>query len=74
MKTAENPATAMLFMDWLMQEGQDVLASQEATPAITDQQLDVELYPVNGDKLLESGSEWSDKYDQLLAGVEEIGG
>jgi iron(III) transport system substrate-binding protein len=74
MKTAENPATAMLFMDWLMQDGQEVLASQEATPAITDQQLDVELYPVNGDKLLESGSEWSDKYDQLLAGVEEIGG
>jgi iron(III) transport system substrate-binding protein len=74
MKTAENPATAMLFMDWLMQEGQEVLASQEATPAITDQQIDVELYPVNGEKLLESGSEWSDKYDELLAGVEEIGG
>jgi iron(III) transport system substrate-binding protein len=74
MKTAENPATAMLFMDWLMQEGQDVLASQEATPAITDESFDVELYPVNGDKLLESGTEWSDKYDKLLAGVEEIEG
>jgi iron(III) transport system substrate-binding protein len=74
MKTATNPATAMLFMDWLMQEGQEVLASQEATPAITEEKFDVELYPVDGDKLLESGSEWSDKYDELLAGAKEIGG
>ena len=74
MKTAENPATAMLFLDWLMQEGQAVLADQSATPAISDKQLDVELYPVNGDKLLESGTEWSDKYDELLSGAKEIGG
>jgi len=74
MKTAQNPATALLFMDWLMQEGQEILASSEATPAITDEQLDVELYPVNSEKLLEEGQEWSDRYDELLAGIEEIGG
>jgi iron(III) transport system substrate-binding protein len=74
MKTAENPATAMLFMDWLMQEGQAILAEEGATPAISDEQVDVELYPVDGDKLLESGDEISAEYDELLAGVEEIEG
>jgi iron(III) transport system substrate-binding protein len=72
MKTAQNPATAMLFMDWLMQEGQDILAASEATPAITDEEFEVELYPVDSEKLLEEGQEWSQKYDDLLAGVEEI--
>jgi iron(III) transport system substrate-binding protein len=72
MKTAENPATAMLFMDWLMQEGQAVLAEESATPAISDEQIDVELYPVDGDKLLESGEEITAEYEELLAGVEEI--
>ena len=72
MKTAENPATAMLFMDWLMQEGQATLAEEGATPAISDEQFEVELYPVDGDKLLESGDEISSEYEDLLAGVEEI--
>ncbi len=72
MKTAENPATAMLFMDWLMQEGQAILAEEGATPAISEAEVDVELYPVDGDKLLESGDEVSAEYDELLAGVEEI--
>jgi iron(III) transport system substrate-binding protein len=72
MKTAENPATAMLFMDWLMQEGQAILEEQGATAAITEEQVDVELYPVDGDKLLEQGEEITAEYEELLAGVEEI--
>ena len=74
MKTAENPATAMLFMDWLMNEGQDLLQELELTPAITDAEVPVELYPVDSEKLLEEGQEWSERYDELLAGVEKIGG
>ena len=74
MKTAENPATAMLFLDWLMNEGQEVLAASGATPAVSEQQYDVELYPVDGEMLLEEGNEWSEKYDALLQGAEEIGG
>ncbi len=73
MKTAENPATAMLFMDWLMQEGQEVILAEELTPAIGGA-TEAELYPVNGDKLLEEGDDWSTRYDELLAGVEEIEG
>jgi iron(III) transport system substrate-binding protein len=75
MKTAENPATAMLFMDWLLMEGQEVIAAEGATAAITEGgQDEVELYPVDGQQLLDEGQEWSERYDELLAGVEEIGG
>ncbi|MGY2001269.1 ABC transporter substrate-binding protein [Blastococcus sp. SYSU DS1024] len=70
MKTAQNPATAMLFMDWLLTEGQEVLASAEATPSTVE--VESELIAVDGQKLLDEGSEWSQRYDDLLAGVEEI--
>ena len=73
MTTAENPATAMLFMDWLLMEGQEVLAAAGATPAITeDGGAEVELFPVDGQKLLEEGEEWSQRYDELLQGAETI--
>jgi iron(III) transport system substrate-binding protein len=74
MVNAQNPATAALFMDWLMTDGQDVIADLQLTPAIADTDLGVELYPVNSEKLLEEGQEWSQRYDDLLAGVEEIEG
>ena len=49
MKTAANPATAMLFMDWLLEEGQEVIVDLESlTPAIVeggDALADVELVP-----------------------------
>ncbi|NEK85959.1 solute-binding protein [Blastococcus saxobsidens] len=72
MKTAQNPATAMLFMDWLLDEGQAVLADQAATPSTVD--IESELIPVDGQQLLDEGAEWSQRYDDLLSGVETIGG
>ncbi len=75
MKTAANPASAMLFMDWLLEEGQAVIAEESLTPSIVeggDPLAGVELYPVDGDKLLEEGDEWSARYDELLAGGEVI--
>jgi iron(III) transport system substrate-binding protein len=73
MKTAENPATAMLFMDWLLMEGQDVIAAEGATPSIVEAGGDqVELFPVDGQQLLEEGQQWSEAYDELLQGAETI--
>jgi iron(III) transport system substrate-binding protein len=75
MKTAQNPATAMLFMDWLLMEGQEVIAAEGATTAIGEGgQEQVELYPVDGQQLLDEGQEWSERYDELLAGAEELDG
>jgi iron(III) transport system substrate-binding protein len=74
MKTAENPATGMLFMDWLMQEGQEVITAEGLTPAISEGSAEASLYPVDGDKLLEEGEAYSTEYEELLAGVEEVEG
>lgn len=75
MKNAANPATAVLFMDWLLEEGQQVIADLELTPAIQEGQAfaEDELVAIDSQKLLEEGQEWSDKYDQLLSGVETVG-
>ncbi|WP_139206215.1 ABC transporter substrate-binding protein [Blastococcus sp. DSM 46786] len=70
MKTAQNPATAMLFMDWLLTEGQEVLAAAEATPSTAE--IETEIVAVDGQKLLDEGSEWSQRYDDLLSGVEQV--
>ena len=75
MKTAANPATAMLFMDWLLEEGQAVIVEESLTPAIVEGDnplAQVELYPVDVERLLEEGDEWSAKYDELLAGGEVV--
>ena len=75
MKTAANPATAMLFMDWLLEEGQEVIVAESLTPSIVEggnPLADVELVPVDIDRLLEEGDEWSAKYDELLAGGEVV--
>jgi iron(III) transport system substrate-binding protein len=75
MKTAANPATAMLFMDWMLEEGQAVIVEESLTPAIVegdDPLASVELVPVDVQRLLDEGDEWSAKYDELLAGGEVV--
>lgn len=75
MKTAANPATAMLFFDWLLEEGQAVLLEESLTPAIVegdDPLADVDLIPVDLETLIAEGDEWSARYDELLAGGEVI--
>ena len=60
----------MLFMDWLLEEGQALILENGLTPAIMPDGSDplegVELVPVDVDQLLEEGDEWSDRYDELL--------
>ena len=74
MKTAENPATAMLFMDWMLTEGQDVIVEEQLTPAIDESgSLDgVSIIPVDTDALLNESDKWSAEYDELLSGGEVI--
>ena len=74
MKNAENPATAMLFMDWLLDEGQQLITDLELTPAIQegDAFASTELVAIDSQKLLEEGQEWSAKYDALLEGAQTV--
>lgn len=75
MKTAQNPATAMLFMDWLLSAGgQETLASVGTTPSVPQSgNSPANLVPVDAQMLLDEGSEWSTKYDELLSGAEQVG-
>ena len=75
MKTAANPATAMLFFDWLLEEGQLVIAEELLTPAIVgedDPLADVELIPIDLETIVAEGEEWSARYDELVAGGEVV--
>jgi iron(III) transport system substrate-binding protein len=71
MKTAAHPAAAMLFADWMLDEGQKVLADLHLTPSIpqgADPLAGVELIPVDVNKLLDENEEWSKKYEAVVSG------
>lgn len=74
MKSAQNPATAMLFMDWLLEDGQKVITDLGLTPAIQegDDLGGATLIPVDTERLLDEGDKWSKQYDDLLSGGKVI--
>jgi iron(III) transport system substrate-binding protein len=75
MQNAANPAAALLFVDWLLDEGQQVLADEGLSPAIAegeDPLADVELIPVDIAAVIENSEEWTAKYEELLAGAETV--
>jgi iron(III) transport system substrate-binding protein len=70
MRTATNPAAAMLFADWLLEEGQEVIAEEGLTPSITkgdDPLAGVDVIPVDVEALVNEGEMWSKKYEGVVA-------
>ena len=70
MKTAEHPAAAMLFYDWLLEEGQKVLVEEGLTPSIPegeDPLKGIEVIPVDVEKLLNESDKWSKQYEAVIA-------
>jgi iron(III) transport system substrate-binding protein len=67
LKSAEHPAAAVLYVDWLLTDGQELLKRLEIDPARRDlagqAQADV---PVDVNAVAASAEEWSDRYDRLL--------
>jgi iron(III) transport system substrate-binding protein len=75
MKSAKNPAAAVLFVDWLLQEGQKVLAGKGLTPAVVDGDdplKDVEVIPVDAEKLLGESDAWSKKYEAVVSRGDKV--
>ena len=77
MKTAKHPAAAMLFADWLLEEGQKILVDEGLTPSIPEDAAEdplagLEVIPVDVKTLTEAGKEWSDKYDKVVSGGEVL--
>ena len=79
MKTAPHPAAALLFVDWLLTEGQQVIVDLSLTPSIEPEGLKdplegLEVIPVDVDKLLNESKQWSDRYSALLEKSDHVGG
>jgi iron(III) transport system substrate-binding protein len=75
MPTATHPCAALLFTDWLLEEGQQVIAEENLTPSIPtgDDPLEgVELVAVDNEKLLNESETWSQKYEAVVQGGERV--
>ena len=69
-KNAKHPAAAMLFVDWLLEEGQALLEKEDLTPAIAslnDPLKGVEIIPIDVKTLVEDGPAWSKRYEALVS-------
>ncbi|MPZ25583.1 MAG: extracellular solute-binding protein [Micromonosporaceae bacterium] len=69
MRSAQNPAAALLFVSWLLADGQDVLAEGGVTPALPGKSsvlTGVEVLNVDLEMLQTEGQEWAGRYDRLL--------
>ena len=65
----------MLFYDWLLEEGQQVLADKGLTPSVPtgdDPLKGVEVIPVDVEKLLSESDKWSKKYEAVVQGGEQV--
>ncbi len=74
-RSARNPAAAMLFVDWIITDGHALLAEEETDPARKDLALGPganELLPVDLDSLLDEQDEWTDRYERLFALGEKV--
>jgi len=74
MKTATHPAAALLFTDWMLDEGQKVITDMNLTPAIVegdDPLAGVEIIPVDVNKLLDENDEWHKRYEAVVSGGEQ---
>ena len=75
MKNAKHPAAAMLFADWMLEEGQKLLVDEGLTPAIVegnDPLKDVQIIPVDVKTLLEQGPDWNKRYENVVSGGEQV--
>ncbi len=77
MKNAEHPAAAMLFTDWLLTDGQDVMADLGLTPAVESKDQTgtfegTDMIPVDTQKLAAQGNEWSKQYEEVVQEGEEV--
>jgi iron(III) transport system substrate-binding protein len=79
MKSAPHPAAAVLFVDWLLTEGQQIIVDLGLTPSIEPEGLKdplegVKVIPVDVKALLNDSKQWSDRYNALLEKSAHVGG
>jgi iron(III) transport system substrate-binding protein len=68
---AEHPAAAMLFMDFLLTQGQDIQAEQfriGSVPRAENPITGIDIVPVPLDEMTENVEYWDDRYRDLVGG------
>ncbi|MGN6686284.1 MAG: ABC transporter substrate-binding protein [Actinomycetales bacterium] len=80
MAKPRHPAAALLWADWVLTDGQKVIADSKRIPAAKnvegfDNPLsdDVTVYNVP-ETAIKDSQKWSDEYDSLLRGLTKVGG
>lgn len=71
MDNAEHPAAAMLFMDFVLTEGQDIIRESSrigSIPVSDDPLAGLEVIPVPEDELLDNPQKWDDLYADVVQG------
>lgn len=74
LKTAQHPATAMLFMDYLLSDGQQQIADANRIGSVVngDDPLEgVEIITPPEEELLTESQKWNDLYAQIIQGGEQ---
>lgn len=77
MKGAKHPAAALLFADWELTEGQQILAKAfrvGSIPVAEDPLAGLQTVPVPEQELLKNAKKWNDLYASILKGVQQVGG
>ena len=79
LRTADHPAAAMLFTDWILsEEGQKVLVDLGLTPSISvggeDPLAGVDVIPVDVAEILNNSDKWSKQYANVIEGGEVVEG
>jgi len=76
LRSSTHPATAMLFLDWMLSDGQKIILDNGLTPAVmpdgTDPLAGLQVLPVDVQQLIDEGSEWSARYDEVVRGGEQL--
>jgi iron(III) transport system substrate-binding protein len=75
MKTATNPAAAMLFADWELTEGQKILEAAfriGSIPTRADPLTGLKVVAVPERELLDDAKKWDDLYSEIIQAGQEI--
>ncbi len=74
-KTATNPAAAMLFVEWELTAGQKILEKAfriGAIPTKADPLVGLQVISVPEQELLDNGKKWDDLYAEIIRSGQEV--
>ncbi|WP_281689667.1 ABC transporter substrate-binding protein [Pseudonocardia thermophila] len=76
LRSSQHPAAAMLFLDWMLSDGQKIILENGLTPSVmpdgSDPLGDLKVLPVDVQQLIDEGSQWSARYDEVIRGGEQL--